>query len=203
LKFDYTYGSRDSMDKALSSLEPLYAAYRNPRVRPQELLEEAAKIIYKHLRIREVSIGLRDPKDGLYRYRAMAGMRAGIWRAHGDLAYTKDDFFRDDKWKGTSISKYTKILLTEDNPYDEGENDTYDREEMLSSKRHNLDDSIEGDYLDVMIFGVNDELIGWIEISGTWTSKIPDPHTLRVIETLACTLGSMLSSNSSISVYGS
>lgn len=201
LKFDYMYGSKESIDKAFVSLEPLHAAHRRPKLKVHDLLEEAANIIYKQLRIREVSIGLRDPKDGLYRYMVMAGMRNGIWKAHGDLAYTKDDFFRNDKWKGTAISKYTKILLTEDNPYEDGEQDTYDRQETLNSKRHNLDDSIEGDYLDIMIYGLNDDLIGWIEISGTWTSKIPDPHTIRLIELVSCTLGSILSSNSSASIY--
>jgi len=202
LKFDYTYGSKDNVDRTLSSLEPLYAVYRKPRMKARDLLEETARIIYKQLRIREVSIGLRDPKDGLYKYQAMAGMRTGKWQAHGKLAYTKEDFFGNDKWKGTAISKYTKILLAEDSPYDEGEEDTYDRQEMLTSKRHNLDDSIEGDYLDVMILGLNDDLIGWIEISGTWTSKIPDPLTIRLLELIACTLGAMFSSNSSTMIYG-
>lgn len=202
LKFDYLYGSKDNVDKVLSSLEPLFAAHRRPKVKVHELLEEAANFIYRQLRIREVSIGLRSPKDGLYRYEVMAGMRAGIWQAHEDLAYTKEDFFRNDKRNGTMISKYTKLLLAEDNPYEEGEEDTVDLQEMIASKRHNLDDSIEGDYMDIMMIGPSDELIGWIEISGTWTSKIPDPQTIRFIELMACTLGSMLSPNVSLSTLG-
>lgn len=202
LKFDYAYGSKDSFEKALSSLEPLFAAYRKPKVKTHDLLELAANIVYRQLRIREVSIGLRDPKDGLYRYEVMAGMRAGIWQAHEDLAYTREDFSRNDKWSGTMISKYTKLMLAEDGPYEEGEMDTVDRQEMLASKRHSLEDSIEGDYMDVMIHGMNDELIGWIEISGTWSSKMPDPHTIRVVELVACTLGLMLSANPSLAANG-
>ncbi|MBN1677503.1 MAG: hypothetical protein JW880_03095 [Candidatus Thermoplasmatota archaeon] len=202
LKFDYLYGSKENVDKVLSSLEPLFAAYRRPKVKVHDLLEEAAEIIYRHLRIREVSIGLKNPKDGLYRYEVMAGMKKGIWQAHENLVYKKDDFFRNDKWKGTMISKYTKLLLAEDNPYEEGEEDTVDRQEMIASKRHKLDDCIEGDYMDVMIIGPNDDLVGWIEISSTWASKIPDPQTIRFLELVACTLGSMLSPNISLSAQG-
>ncbi len=195
LKFDYMYGSKDTVDKTLLSLEPLFSAYRRPKTRVHDLLEEAARIIYKQLRIREVSIGIRDPKDGLFKYEIMAGMRAGVWQAHEELVYTEEDFFRNDKWRGTMISKYTKLMLAEDNPYAEGEERTFDRQEMMADKRHNLDDSIEGDYMDIMILGLNEDLLGWIEISGTWTSKVPDTQTIRLIELIACTLGSMLSNS--------
>lgn len=193
LKFDYAYGQKEHVDKVLSGLDPLFAAYRKPKTKTRELLELSANIIYKQLKIREVSIGLRDAKDGLYRYEVMAGMNVGKWRAHEGLAYTREDFSRNDKWKGTMISKYTKLMLAEDNPYHEGEEDTVDRHEMIASKRHGPEDSIEGDYMDIIIHGPNDELIGWIEISGTWTSKLPDPQTIRLVELVACTLGSMLS----------
>lgn len=193
LKFDYAYGPKGHVDKALSGLDPLFAAYRKPKAKTHDLLEMSANIIYRQLRIREVSVGLRDSKDGLYKYEVMSGMNVGKWRAHEGLAYTKEDFFRSDKWKGTMISKYTKLMLAEDNPYHEGEEGTVDRREMIASKRHGPDDSIEGDYMDIMIHGLNDELIGWIEISGTWTSKLPDPQTIRLVELVACTLGSMLS----------
>jgi len=193
LKFDYAFGPKEHVDKVLSGLDPLFAAYRKPKAKTHDLLELSANIIYRQLRIREVSIGIRDPKDGLYKYEVMAGMNVGKWRAHGGLSYTKEDFSRNDKWKGTMISKHTKLMLAEDNPYHEGEEDTVDRREMIASRRHGPEDSIEGDYLDILIHGLNDELIGWIEISGTWTAKLPDPQTIRLVELIACTLGSMLS----------
>lgn len=202
LKFDYMYGSKDHLDKVLVSLDSVLIACRRPKMKQNELLSEIANVIYKQLRIREVSIGLKDPKDGLYRYSVMAGMIASKWRAHENLVYTRDDFFRNDKWNGTMISKYTKLMLAEDNPYEAGEEDTVDWHEMQSSKRHNLDDSIEGDYLDIMIHGQNDELVGWIEISGSWTSKLPDPQTIRIIELIAGVLGMVLSPNENLKTNG-
>lgn len=198
VKFDYMYGSKGNIDKALAGMDSVFEVYRRPKVRVHELLEETANVIYKQLKLKEVSIGLKSPKDGMYRYEVMAGMSSGIWEAHEDLAYTQGDFFRNDKYKGTSISKYSKIMLAEDSPYQEGEEDTYNRQEMLTAKRHSLDDCIEGDYIDVLIYGVNDEVIGWIEVAATWTSKIPDAQTIRCMEILACALGAMLSTHPSL-----
>ncbi len=198
LKFDYMYGAKGNLDKALAGLDSVFEAYRKPKVKVHELLEVAANVVYKQFKLKEVSIGLKSRKDGMYRYEVMAGMSSGIWQAHEDLAYSQDDFFRNDTYKGTNISKYSKLMLAEDSPYQAGEEDTYNRQEMLTAKRHALDDYVEGDYLDVLIYGINDEFIGWIEVSGTWTSKIPDTQTIRCMEFLACALGSMLSTHPSL-----
>ena len=201
VKFDYMYGSKGSLDKALAGMDSVFEVYRRPKVRVHELLEEAANVIYKQLKLKEVSIGLKSHKDGMFRYEVMAGMSSGVWEAHEDLAYTQDDFFRNDTYKGTSISKYSKIMLAEDSPYQTGEEDTYNRQEMLTAKRHSLDDCIEGDYIDVLIYGVSDEFIGWIEVSGSWTSKIPDAQTIRCMEVLASALGAMLSTHPSLTSH--
>lgn len=201
VKFDYMYGAKGNIDKALAGMDSVFEVYRRPKLRVHELLEEAANVIYKQMKLKEVSIGVKSPKDGMYRYEVMAGMTSGIWEAHEDLAYTQDDFFRNDKYKGTNISKYSKIMLAEDSPYQKGEEDTYNRQEMLTAKRHSLDDCIEGDYIDVLIYGVNDEFIGWIEVAGTWTSKIPDAQTIRCMEILACALGAMLSTHPALASH--
>ena len=198
LKFDYMYGSKDAIDKAMAGFDSVFEVYRRPKVKVRELLEVAANVVYKQLKLKEVSIGLKSQKDGMFRYEVMAGMSSGIWQAHEDLAYTQGDFFSNEKYKGTSISKYSKIMLAEDSPYQMGEEDTYNRQEMLTAKRHSLDDCIEGDYIDVLIYGINDEFIGWIEVSGTWTSKIPDAQTTRFMEVLACALGAMLTTHPSL-----
>lgn len=198
VKFDYMYGSRGNLDKVLAGIDAVFEVYRKPKVKVHELLEVAANIVYKQFKLKEVSIGLKSPKDGMYRYEVMAGMNSGIWQAHEDLSYSQDDFFRNDMYKGTTISKYSKILLAEDSPYQAGEEDTFNRQEMLTAKRHSIDDYIEGDYLDVLIYGVNDEFIGWIEVAGTWSSKIPDAQTIRCLEVLACALGAMLSTHPSL-----
>lgn len=203
LKFDYSYGPRDQADRTLEALQSFFKRARDPSADLRKLLQDVADLIYRQFRIREVSIGLRDPSDGLYRYQVVHTVREGIRMAHTDLAYRYEDFFDESKWKGTVISNYTKLMLAEWNPYEPGEEETYDRELMLKSKRRSEEDSIEGDYLDILIRGVNDDLLGWIEISGTWDMKIPNAKTIRSIEIIASALGLVLSTTSLFDQLGS
>ena len=192
LKLDYVGAIRDHTDRNLDSIQDLLEEVARPRGDAKELLDGVAKLIYKQFHIREVAIGLKSP-DGLYRYVTMHGMRANIWAQHRDLAYPYDSFFDNTKYKGTVISDYTKLLLAEDNPYDEKERQTFSEHLMKSSSRKAMDDSIEGDYLDILIYGTGNELMGWIEISGTWEDKLPTTRTIRCLEIVANITGMALS----------
>jgi hypothetical protein len=48
---------------------------------------------------------------------------------------------------------------------------------------------LEADYIDTWIQGVNGRLLGWIEISGTRTGKLPDILTIKLIEVIASIIG--------------
>ncbi len=172
---------------------------REPVGSLHQLLQEVADLIYRQFRIREVSIGLRDPSDGLYRYQVLHTVREGVKMAHLDLAYKYEDFFDESRWRGTAISNLSKLMLAEDMPYLDGEMGTFNKELMQKSRRKSDDESIEGDYIDILIRGTNDELLGWMEISGTWDMKIPSARTIRSLEVIACALGLILSSTNLVS----
>jgi hypothetical protein len=139
-----------------------------------------------------VTIGVRDPKDGLYRYQAMCGLEDSEWEAHKKLSYTREQFDSQDVYKFKEISKHTRLFLVEDNPYGDGEDNTYRKDLMLQDKRSSLEDTIEGDYIDTLVFGKNDELIGWIELGGMKNGKFPDGQTLITLELLAAVIGAAL-----------
>jgi hypothetical protein len=193
MKFAYSYGRKTQLEKNIEAMDILLIKMRKQRMTLQTLLNEASDFIYRQLRIREVSIGLRSPKDAKYRYEAQAGMRENVWKAHLKIAYDFEDMSYPERWRGRAISKYTSLFLAEDVPYANGEGDTYDHQIMLKSERKSAEDSREGDYLDTHIIGTNDELLGWIEISGTWNGKLPDTETIKCIEHIAHVLGLLLS----------
>jgi hypothetical protein len=194
---DYQYAHKERFNVMLDDMQKFVSSLRDSSTDVKKLLQKAADTIHERLRIRDVTIGLRSSSDGLYRYEVMAGLKGETWAAHKELAYTKDQFYDPVTYKPKQISKYTRLFLSEDNPYANGEERTYDRPVMLQSKRRALDDSIEGDYLDIDILGVNDDHLGWIEISGTLTNKLPDVTTIKYIELMACTIGVALSSTDS------
>jgi len=152
-----------------------------------EVLKTTARSIYSQFNVKEVSIALKS-SDGLYRYVAMYGLRDEVWAAHRKLSYNEEQLLDPNRYKWTEISHHTKLFLAEDNPYMQDEARTCSEHLMMKSKRKTAEDSIEGDYMDVFIYGPKDEILGWIETSGTWDGKIPDARTIRSLEIVSSVL---------------
>ena len=189
LKQDYAHGSKDPSIRGLDSINTLlkFLIKNDPNL--EEMLDQTTRIIYTQFGIKEVSIGLKTPPDWLFRYVRMYGMRAEVWEAHRKLVYTIEQMMDPKKYKHTVISQYTRLFLAEDNPYTEDETYTYSQHLMSVSKRRALDDSIEGDYLDIYIYGPEGEVLGWIETGSTWDGKIPNSRTIRSLEIVSSILG--------------
>ena len=193
LKLDYANAMKEETDRYLESIQQLCLEVMKQGQESKKMVEYVTKLVFRQFHIKEVAVGLRSASDGKYRYSAMQGMRVNIWAEHAQLSYDRESFYDDVKYKGTHVSKYTKLLLAEDEPYDREEKGTYSEHLMKASKRRALDDSIEGDYLDTNIVGVNGALLGWIEISGTWDEKLPTARAIRALEIVASLLGIALS----------
>jgi hypothetical protein len=168
LKQDYAHGARDASIRQLDTVHSLikYLMKADPNL--DEMLEQTARLVYTQFNIKEVSIGLKSVSDGLYTY---------------------DDLYDAKNYKPITISHQTKLYMAEDNPYAPNETGTYNEHMMKQSKRKSATDSIEGDYLDIFIFGPQDETLGWIEISGTWDGRIPDAKAIRCLEMVSSVLG--------------
>jgi hypothetical protein len=189
MKFDYAYGKRETCTKHVDVLQKLVERSLGGRADERELVQAAADLIYKEFRLKDMTLGLWDQHDRIYRYEAMAGMQPGMWTAMKRIQYTSEQFHDPVKYNGTLLGEQTRLFLAEDEPYVEGEEDTFDRIEYLKSKRRAPDQSVEGDYLDTYIFGPGKEIVGWIEYGGTWGGKLPDIATIRWVELVAAFLG--------------
>jgi hypothetical protein len=192
IKLDYSHGIRDPTQKTLEGVQTLLSHFQGSYMDIDKLLNEAAEFIWRQFGIDNVAIGLKDPKDGLYKYRAMVGFRGDALEAHKKIAYKKDQFSEDGEFHGFKISKYSRIYLAEDNVLTEAERSAYNRPGLLTMKRKDPTDSLEGDYIDTGIYGRGDELVGWIEISGTRTLKLPDVTTIRWVEVIASIIAAAL-----------
>jgi len=193
MRLDYSYAKSDRNLRVMDAVQGLFSHLQTHQVDTRSLVQDAASLVSKHFSIREVAIGLKSPTDGRYRYEVLIGYRKESEEAHQRLSYSFDEMYDEAKYKGTVISKYTRLFLAEDEPYVPGEEMTYSRPIMLKLRRKSLEDSIEGDYLDTNIYGTNDELLGWIEISGTTVWRLPDIATIKWIEVVACIIGAALS----------
>jgi hypothetical protein len=186
--FDYQC-SCSNPSNAIDCIHELITELADPNLDMHRFLHDAADTICTKLCVNEVTIGLKDPKDGLFRYQVMAGLEESEWEAHKKLVYSFEQFDDPALYKYMKISKYTRLFLAEDNPYVNGEEETYSKPLMLLSERKSLEDTIEGDYLDIYIYGKGDELKGWLEISGMNNGKFPDIQTIKIVEMLASVIG--------------
>jgi len=189
LKQEYRDASDDLDFKKLESIHKLILGFQKKPFNPNNVLKEIAQLIYRNLSIREVNIGTKDPGDGLFKYRAFAGLRKSTEIALKALVYTEKEFFDPIIYPGTSISNHTTLFFAEDNPYAEGEEETVNRPVMLKARRISIEESIEGDYFNTYILGPREDVIGWIEISGTKSWRFPDVLTIKFIEMLSSIAG--------------
>jgi hypothetical protein len=192
MMFDYLHGAKDKNERALDGILYLLSHFQKPRMDLNALLVDIGSIIQKQLGIANVCIGLRSASDGLFRYEVIAGLRSDTEDAQRKLAYTEAQFSDDTEYKGTMIGKITKLYLAEDLPYKDSERGSYDRRALLGMSRLSPTDSLEADYIDTWIQGINGKLLGWIEISGTRTGRLPDIMTVKQIEVMASIIGTAL-----------
>ena len=158
----------------------------------QEVLREAARFIYHSFGFKEVTIPLRSPVDGKYRYEVFLGMTREVEQSYRSLAYDHDDVFDDDTYPGVKLSKLTEIALAELEPYVEGEEGTYNRPTMLKEQRKSTDQMLEGDYYVFYLFGPGDDQFGWLELSGAKDGKFPSLKIVRQLELFATVLSLIL-----------
>jgi len=181
MKMEYNFPAAGKTYKILDQMSLLLRQFQRPQLDLKELMTDAGNLIMKQFSLRQVGIGLRGA-DGNYRYEVLIGYRADTEAANRKIFYTPAQFVDPKVYKGYMISKYAKIFLAEDNPWLESEKEAYNLPSLLGATRRSLDDYVEGDYLNIHILGKDDEILGWIEVSGTTTGKLPDMAAVRWME---------------------
>lgn len=189
MKLDYSRGVKDQTTKGVEAICRLCWKFERPNLSSEAFMKEIVDTILKLFAIESVGIGLRDPVDKLYRYRVIGGLDKEIEDGYLRLRYTKEELLEPSTYPSYEISKHTRLFLAEDHPYAEAESFTYRRPGLLGMKRRSVTDSLEADYIDVLFLDSNDEVLGFVEISGTRMRTLPDATTIKWIEAFASILG--------------
>ncbi len=189
MKLDYTHGLRDTTSKLLEALIALGAKMEKPGFDLHAILQEAADMISKHLSISSVAIGLWNPSLMKYKYEVVVGLNPESVKGFMALSYDRNELIDPKTYPQHDISRMTKLFLGEEHPYADNEEFSYNKPILLGMRRYSVDESLEADYLCVFFRGPGDEILGWMDISGTRSKRLPDPTTIRWIELIAQVLG--------------
>jgi hypothetical protein len=168
-------------EQVIESLDMLAAHARMPGQSAQAFLNDVARIIYKAFGFKEISIGIRE-KDGMFRYAAMVGFRDEANTSRQRPTYTLADMMDKRAYPSTKVDRIFEIHLKEDRSTKEGEEDMYNRPSLIGQERTSPDSMMEGDYIELRILGLNDELLGWVELSSPRDGKFPSRSTVKWLE---------------------
>lgn len=189
MRLDYSRGVKDHTARAVEAVCDLCWRLEQPHFTADSFVGDAAELISKLFGIETVAIGVRDPVNGLYRYKVVIGLEKEVVDGFLKLTYTREQLLDSRTYPSHEISSHTRLFLTEEHPYAEGEEFTYRRPGLIGMKRRTVTDSLEADYLDIFFREPNGDILGFIEISGTRLRKLPDAATIRWIELIGALLG--------------
>ena len=189
----YSPVARDDTERIMAGIDALLSNSRSRAITTKAFLEDAMKLIYRLFDFREIALGLKGRKDGLYRYEVILGYRKDSEVAYRQLVYKAEEMADSKKYPvGVYIGRYGEYSMVEGQPYKQGEEETYNRPLMLKKERASPDDFIEGDYIQIYFYGVKGDYLGWIELSGPKSGKIPPRSTIKWIEFIAQIIGTIV-----------
>jgi hypothetical protein len=194
MKLDYVKTKLDPANRAFEGLQTLICQMMKPKLNARDYLQDCANFIQKHFGLRWVTIGLRNPADNIFRYELHSGVRPEAWAIFRQKAYKLDAFTTFSDYKAEEISRLSRVYLEEENPLNGLDQQATNRPALLSMRRRSADTSLEADFVDTLIVGPDEELLGWIEYSGTVSGKLPDSMTIRCVEIVSCVLSFLLTS---------
>jgi hypothetical protein len=194
LRFDYMKARNEASFKSLDMFTTLLAHFEKPQISIRDMIQEATQIIQKQFRLRWVMIGLKSSADGKYRYEVHTGMRDEAWKRQSSKYYKYEDFNMTQGYIAGEISKLSRVYLEEDNPLPKEDEIVTNRPALLRMRRKLAEDTLEADFIDTLIVGPNNDLLGWIEYPGTLTGKFPDPLMIRYIEVIASIIAAAIHS---------
>jgi len=188
LKSRYRQVPRDDNEKFLDAVLKLWFQVLDGKMPRKSMLQEAAGIIHRYLMFQEIAIAVKNPKDNLYRYEAAVGFTKDVADALKTLAYSEAEARALDRLPGIQVSRLIDVTISEA-PQKAGEAATFNRPTLVAVPRKADDEFTFGDYMCILIPGRDDEVLGYIELSGPRDMKMPTGNRMKALELLAITIG--------------
>jgi hypothetical protein len=182
LQSKYSTIPKNDLEKTLDNILRLVELSRERTYDVKMILEQAARTIFRLFDFDEIGVGLKSPKDGLYRYEILFGYNEKTAMAYRKLEYTYQEMVSYDRYPFVKIGR-----ISEFDPAEgvlEEEKHLYQRPFAVELPRESPEEFHEGDYIDVWMYDRRGDLIGWFELSKPRNGKMPSCDTVRFIEVI-------------------
>jgi len=186
----YSPVPKDEQEKIIDNILTLIDMGHDRKQPLKSTLEFAAKMIFKLFDFHEICVGLRNRKDGYYRYDVIFGYRKEIEENFRRLKYDYEDMVSKERFPFITLGRLSELDPVEGLP--EHERDLFNRPYALSVQRKTPDEFHEGDYIDVWMYSHNRELIGWFELASPMNDKLPTRSQMRWIELIVAVCSSIV-----------
>ncbi|HUW42838.1 MAG TPA: hypothetical protein VMW02_01235 [Thermoplasmata archaeon] len=191
LKSRYRQVPSDDNEKIINSVLRFWLQVQEGKLSKDSLLQEVVEIIHRSLMFQEIAIALKDPNDGLYRYQTFTGFTKDAIEDMRSLVYTDAEVRAFDRLPGIRVSKLIEFTISEA-PLRAGEEAQFNRPILAAMHREADDEFTFGDYMNIYIRGRDDELLGFIEVSGPRDGKLPSGNSMKGLELIAIMTGNAL-----------
>lgn len=174
------YGTPENdLERIIESILDLMRFYPSSGKNMEGFLEEVAKLINRRFRFRKVTIGLKDLADDIYRYKVVIGYTGPVKKKYFETSYTYEEMIDTSIYPAVRIGRDTEFNTE---PLVEEERDLYNIPSVLGKERSSFDQFMEGDYIEISMYGPKRTLIGWVEVSSPTSGKPPEREDMKWLE---------------------
>lgn len=184
LKDTYQVGNKTDQEKLIFELKALLEYSMDTKNSLPRVLERLGRLILKFFEFKSLSIALIGD-DGRFRYVVLIGHPRDAEEALRKQSYSGEELIDYDKFPCIRIMPTVHFSPVEGFPIDEAELTAHHHPTLLKKPRTDLDSFVPGDYIDFYMYGKEDKLIGFIEVSETKNGRLPSKETIRWIDLIA------------------
>lgn len=188
LKSRYRQVPRNDNEKFLDAVLKLWLQVLDGKMSRKSMLQEVAGVIHRSLMFQEIVIAVKDPKDGLYRNEAIVGFTKEVVDVMQTQAFSEAEVRTFDRLPGIKVTRLIEFTISEA-PQKAGEETQFNRPMLATIPRKKDDEFTFGDYMNIYILGTDDEILGYIEVSGPRDGKMPSGARMKSLELLASMTG--------------
>jgi len=145
------------------------------------LLQKIVKTVTETFGLATAHIGIRDPETGLFVVRAACGFEPEVEAKLRKVTYDMDRMVRDLKPE-FKIGMNTYYVPAESWEPDDEDILFARHPERMDRARSGPNDWHEMDYIDLLLYDKDANLLGYLEIDEPHDHRVPDNDTIRAIE---------------------